>query len=243
MYLAVIRLQFNLTLRRINSALHWRVNAPLRLLLMNTFESKRQSSTISNVLLESADLRNEGNWIQPWTKEQCQAKYLYSHEITLNQIAKASGVSYSTLKYWCKTDQWVNRRKEVFKNAAVAIERRAAQDVADQMRWEMADLQMEHYTAYNLQRALATLYFKAQNKKIAVARNLGEDGLIDAIDSIKVADCDKWSQILDRAIKGERQAAGMDLEADINKAMRLIEQYVGKVVPFEDWEATVKQED
>lgn len=205
---------------------------------MNIYEVKNQ-----NAILDSSDLKNEGSWTQPWTKEQCKTKYLYAPDITLHQISQTSGVSYSTLKYWSRSDGWTDARKEVYKNAAVAIERRAAQDIAEQMRWEAADLQMEHYTAYNLQRALATLYFKAQNKKIAEARNLGNEGLIDAIDSIKVADCDKWSQILDRAIKGERQAAGMDLEADINKAMRLIEQYVGKVVPFEDWEATVKQED
>jgi hypothetical protein len=181
-------------------------------------------------------------WIAPWTKEQCELRYVEGERITIEQLAIAAGIPAPTIRRWAAAGKWRTRR-----DAFQATVREETRDkLADKLSDELGDLlsgaSVEHLEAYRICRRLAMMRGQFLLRKIEPAfrtsthPEMAGDGEADplaaeavqaiqaeALQSLNPMELNLVCLIIDRCVRGERLVAGLDYE-NVNAAIAACEK-------------------
>lgn len=165
------------------------------------------------------------DWDKPWTQEQCQQRYVQGSRIGLRALAAEGDRSKKTVEDWCAAGKWVQERDRFQQNLQREIEQQTREKLAAELGEEYQQLNTEHFSSFKASRQLAALYFKMSARRLAYLQKIGsESELTAALENLSPVNANFWSLILDRAVRGERVASGLEYH-DLNKAIDLLRQH------------------
>lgn len=147
-------------------------------------------------------------------REDAKTWYVTNLEnITLKDVAKEFNVPVSTIYIWSKEGLWKENRKNFLEEYHNESNRELIEESAKKFAGVISDLAYEHFESYRCTRVLAEKFF---NNALLESQHMG-------FSVVDVNKAESWSRILDRAVKGEREAAGLEYE-DLSKAIQEIER-------------------
>ena len=155
---------------------------------------------------------------KPWTKEQCARRYIEGDRISLRQLATDSEVALRTLCTWSSKGNWTEKRQQFGSKLAAVTQEKLIEKTSDRLSDTMAGLAEEHLKAHQQFRKLVQL-----RTNVAISQINQADDRLAAIEAIDPVQFNLFSLILDRAIKGERAATGLEYQIDINSAAAVLE--------------------
>lgn len=162
-------------------------------------------------------------WKKPWTRQQCEQRYVQGDRIFLKDLAVESGVSERQLERWSAEGEkpWPKLRREFGGELAAATTKKAIEKISEKASDEFSNLTFEHLEAYRIYRQLATIYGnflleKANSNPLELSK-------------LPAYAINFWSLALDRSIQGERKAAGLEYE-DVNKAIQFLQSLGYEIV-------------
>lgn len=174
--------------------------------------------------------------MEHWTQQDCEKRYVEGEEITLKELADLSKVPLSTLKKWSAKGHWQTVRSNFQKQLTQQTREKTIEKTSDRLSDELSELTLEHIEAYRICRLIACIRGKHVLKKLEaafpdsdeesddpVAAEFAEVRKTEALQTIDVSVLNFLSLVIDRSVRGERLAAGLDYE-HLNKAMATIEQ-------------------
>lgn len=147
-------------------------------------------------------------------REDAKTWYVTNLEnVTLKDVAKEFNIPVSSIYIWSKEGLWKESRKNFLEEYHSESKKELIEESAKKFAGIISDLAFEHFASYRSTRVLAEKFF---NNSLLESQNLG-------FSVVDVNKAESWSRILDRAVKGERQAAGLEYE-DLSKAIQEIER-------------------
>lgn len=157
---------------------------------------------------------------RPWTKEQCRDRYVRGDRITLQQLAVESGNPYKTLNHWSRFDEpkWSIQRQDFQAQLRLDCDKKVLEEIST----HTSDLAVEHLKSYQSARSVVDVYFRWQSKRLDEVKSIPER-LEAELKSIRAANINFWMLSLERAISGERLAAGLEWE-NVPKAIAFLEK-------------------
>lgn len=176
------------------------------------------------------------DWQHPWTEDQCRQRYVEGPKITLAQLAKLSGRSKGQLGDWSSAAGWVNARERFANSVRIETQQKTIDKLSDALSDEHAKVLTQHYQAQSQARQLAAIYFSTLTKLISREHQRGVDpeGLMRHLETNRAIAANTWSLILDRAIKGERVAMGIEFAQDLDAATRALQAAGYEIIPPQD---------
>ncbi|MGL4620017.1 MAG: hypothetical protein ACRCZS_13300 [Chroococcidiopsis sp.] len=182
---------------------------------------------------------------KPWVLEQCRDRYVRGLTISIAALSVESGVVKRTLERWSKREDWVEQRRQYQALMSASTDQKSIEKTSEKLSDEISLLATEHFKAHKSVRRLAEIYLNFTTTRIEqklenVKSN--PEYLEAELKSISPVVLNFWSLILDRSVKGERVAIGMDYE-DVNKAIATLTS-LGYVItdPTAQQNATLTQE-
>jgi hypothetical protein len=162
----------------------------------------------------------------PWNKEQCRDRYVRGSSITLRELAAESGNSHKTIEDWSRFDtpKWSEQRKLFQGELRVKCDNKIVEKTSDRT----SDLAIEHLTSYQSARKVVDAYFQWQNRRIEEVKDIPER-LEAELKSIRASNINFWLLSLERAINGERLAAGLERD-NVPKAIAFLERLGYEVI-------------
>lgn len=183
---------------------------------------------------------------KPWDESKARDRYVRGEQISFRSLAKISGRHQGTLSRWSKEDPdgtWDVQRERYHKNLRTATDRKQIQHVSEAIGAEMGKLAYEHYKLHRQAGGLAALYIDTRTKLLIEAQAQGLVALVKKMETvINPITFNYMSQILDRHIKGERVAAGLEYE-DLNKAIAAVTRAGFEVSEKSDDENTTAEDE
>ncbi|MBD2019300.1 hypothetical protein H6F43_03770 [Leptolyngbya sp. FACHB-36] len=174
--------------------------------------------------------------MEHWTQQDCEKRYVEGEEITLKELVDLSKVPLSTLKKWCAKGNWKTARSNFQRQLTQQTREKTIEKTSDRLSDELSELTLEHIEAYRICRLIASIKGKHALKKLEaafpasdeesddpIAAEFAETRKSEALKAIDVSVLNFLSLVIDRSVRGERLAAGLDYE-NLNKAMATIEQ-------------------
>jgi hypothetical protein len=163
---------------------------------------------------------------QPWTKEQCRDRYVRGSKISLKQLAVESGNSYKNINNWSRFDEpkWSVQRKSFEAQVRLECDNEIVKKTSDRT----SDLAVEHLNSYQSARSVVDAYFQWQNRRIEEVKEIPER-LEAELKSIRASNINFWLLSLERAINGERLAAGLEWE-NVPKAIAFLQKLGYEIV-------------
>jgi hypothetical protein len=137
---------------------------------------------------------------QPWSREQCRDRYVRGERIGLRTLQDLSGRGLSTLGEWSKAEDWTGQRERFHDERRTRTDELIIEKSAESISDELAAIAATHYESYKGLREHAE----------TLVRSTVDPELLNAL-----------SLIVDRSIKGEREARGMKFQ-DINEAIKAV---------------------
>lgn len=178
---------------------------------------------------------------KPWKIEQCRDRYVRGLTISIAALSAESGVVKRTLERWSKREDWVEQRRQYQASMSAITDQKSIEKTSEKLSDELSDISKEHFKAHKSVRRLTEIYLNFLTDKIE--RSLDNPEYLEA-ELLKISPIvlNFWSLILDRSIKAERVAVGMDYE-DINKAIATLTS-LGYVItdPTAQQNATLTQD-
>jgi hypothetical protein len=162
---------------------------------------------------------------RPWTQQECRDRYVRGTKISLKELAVESGNSYKTINNWSRFDEprWSIQRKTFEAEVRSKSDNKILEKTSDLT----SDLAVEHLNSYQSARKVADAYFQWQNQRIEEVKGVPER-LEAELKSIRASNINFWLLSLERAINGERLAAGLEWE-NVPKAIAFL-QKLGYVI-------------
>lgn len=159
-----------------------------------------------------------------WTREACRDRYVRGEKISFRGLFRLTGRTQGTLLNWAKEDpegHW-NEQRERYQSAARAeIDRKTLEKTSEKVSDVLSDLAAEHYRLHKAARQVAALYFNTKSRLLAMAQAEGMESLVEQLSKLNGKDLNNFSLVLDRHLKGERIATGLEYE-DLNKAIAAV---------------------
>lgn len=152
-------------------------------------------------------------------------RYVQGSEITLRQLAKESDRNPSVIFRWSSKEQWEAERKHVESKLRAATLEKTIEKTSNKLSDEISDIATEHFNSAKYWRQLADLIVKGTIKQATKAQKKGDGDFLKEIEKIKSQgiNLSSWNLILDRSIKMERTALGLEYE-DVNKAIAYLQK-------------------
>ena len=168
------------------------------------------------------------DWPKPWTRDQCERRYVEGAKISLRKLSGLSGVPLSNLTRWSSTKDeegksWVGKRDQFEINLRSKTRKKTLEKVSNQLSEENSSVLTEHFTVQKTARELAGLFFQIQHKTIRDLEKHSSEEALKELSKIVIS-ANFWSLILDRSIKGERTALGLEYEQNPDKAAQVLER-------------------
>jgi hypothetical protein len=162
----------------------------------------------------------------PWTKEECRDRYVRGSQISLRQLASDSGNSRKTLEDWSRFDvpKWSEQRREFQGEARVRGDHKAIENISDRT----SNLTVQHLDSYQSARRVVDTYFAFLNRRIDEVKDIPER-LEAELKSIRASNINFMMLSLERAINGERTAAGLEWE-NVPKAIAFLQRQGYQIV-------------
>ena len=175
-------------------------------------------------------------WQLPWTEDQCRLRYVEGPKIGLRKLSEVSGVSKNTLGYWSSEDNWVDRRGRFWDSLQTETQQKTIEKVSDALSDEHAKVLTQHYQAQSQARQLAAVYFATLSKLIADLQKQGATAelMMRHLETNRAIAANTWSLILDRAVKGERVAMGIEFAQDLDAATKALQSAGYEIIPPQD---------
>ncbi|AFY60101.1 hypothetical protein [Synechococcus sp. PCC 6312] len=160
----------------------------------------------------------------PWSKEQCRNRYVHDSKIGLRALAVESGVSFKTLSEWSAKDDWPGQRQQFQDNLRTQTDKR----VESKLAMSRAELSVEHFESHRQARRVAQCLLgiiedKAQQVQSNHPELVDPEQLQETVKQLflHVGNINQLSMVIDRAVEGERKAAGLEYE-DLHKAAAIL---------------------
>lgn len=178
---------------------------------------------------------------KPWSKEDCRDRYVRGSKISLQQLAVESGNKYKTINNWSRSDEpkWSVQRKSFEAEVRLKSDHKAIEKTSD----HLSNLTTEHLKSYQSGRKVIDTYFAWLNGRLDEVKAIPER-LEAELKSIRASNLNFMLLGLERAINGERTAAGLEWE-NVPKAIAFL-QRLGYTItdpslpPESDAEAALK---
>ncbi len=173
-----------------------------------------------------------------WSREECRNRYVHGPRIGLRGLAVESGVSFKTLSEWSAKDDWPGQRKQFQDNLRTKIDEK----VRSKLGITKAQLCRDHFASHSQVRRVAQCLLgiiedKAQQIQSSHPELIDPDQLQETVKQLftHVGNLNLLSLTIDRAIEGERVAAGLEYE-DLHKAAAMLKRRGFDVVVAEGTE-------
>jgi len=183
--------------------------------------------------------QNWGEWSKPWSKEQCELRYVEGEKITIDQLSLLSDRPTPTLRRWAKADSWRIHRTAFHADVARQTREKTVEKLSDELSDVLSVTSSEHLESYRVCRQLAMMRGRFLMKQIepafragSLSENPDADPLaaealaaiqLDAIQKLNPAELNLVSLIVDRCVRGERMVAGLEYES-VNAAIAACEK-------------------
>jgi hypothetical protein len=157
--------------------------------------------------------------MERWAREECRAKYLSDPSLSLRKLAEMSGWNRGRLSRWSEEDPdgtWADQRSRHQARLRSEIDRKIIDKASKIVSDDLTCLAEDHYKSHKLAKEIAIVVLQTIARKLAIAQQYGD--ITTVVGSLNAVEINHWSNIIDRHIKGERQAKGMDY-LDINVAI------------------------
>lgn len=139
-------------------------------------------------------------------------------EVTLRDLARRIGRSYTTINNWKNKDNWKQKRQKYWGEIERLSNAKAAERISDMLSNEAAELAIDHLRHYQSIRNFTETILAYRMRAIETA-----DDPMAEIAKINLRDLNFISQIGDRCVKGESAAIGLHLQIDPTSAAKKIE--------------------
>jgi len=158
-------------------------------------------------------------WRKPWTRDQARQRYLHGAKIGLRTLAEDSGVAKGTLERWAKSESWVEQRGRIQDETQTKTDEKIIEKTSDKISDQLSDLAVEHFNAHKSVRKLAQIYLDHMTQQCQ--RHEHPEAMEEFVKQLNPLTINFWSLVLDRSIKGERVATGMQYE-DVTAAYKYL---------------------
>lgn len=191
-----------------------------------------------------------------WSKEDCKKAYIESTiELRITELSILAQRDRSQVSRWSTNDpegKWKDLRKAYQSELAIEIQKRLVEKRSHELASELEKTQERHIISYRLYERIARIQggiildeieelnklrsVAIQLEQVDAAKELGEK-IKHVADPVKIK-C--YMDILDKAIKGEQVARGMQYFINPNAAYSLVEQMGNEVVERDYYEELVQ---
>ncbi len=172
----------------------------------------------------------------PWSKERCRDRYVHGQKIGLRALAVESGVSFKTLTEWSAKDDWPGQRKHFQDNLRTETDKK----VKSKLSITRAELSIEHFESHRQVRRVAQCLLGIIEDKVQQIQSnhpelVDPEQLQQTVKQLfsHVGNINQLSMVIDRAVEGERVAAGLEYE-DLQKAAAALRRHGFDVVLAEN---------
>lgn len=151
-------------------------------------------------------------WRKPWKQSYCERRYVEGDRIGLRALAKASGVSQSSLERWCTADGWVEKRGQFQGDLRAKTREKTLEARSDAIAQRQVEILQAHSDANAIYRKLAKNVAAIVHNLASVHRNdLSLSPAQREMKTLKFLSDEArsislWMGVLERAIAGERVA-------------------------------------
>lgn len=162
----------------------------------------------------------------PWTKEECRDRYVRGSQISLRRLAQESGNKYKTINDWSRFDipKWSEQRKDFQAEVRLKSDNKMVESLSDRT----SNLTVQHLDSYQSARRVVDTYFAFLNRRIDEVKDIPER-LEAELKSIRASNINFMMLSLERAINGERTAAGLEWE-NVPKAIAFLQRQGYQIV-------------
>ncbi len=190
-----------------------------------------------------------------WDKDRCKKIFIESNiELTISDIAKLAERDRTQVNRWCTGDEegnWRDLRKVFQSKLARATQQEVIENRSQKLALDLRNAQERHVIGYRTYERIARISggtildeVEELNRLRNIAIQLDDkDGMIALGRDIRsVADPTKikcYVDILDKAIRGEQKALGMDYYINPNAAFALLESMGNEIVEKEYYQDLV----
>jgi hypothetical protein len=169
---------------------------------------------------------------RPWSQQQCRDRYVRGPKINYRQLGEQAGRPIGTLGRWSSADSggsWEQQREQYQASLRTAADEKAIEKTSERLGEQVSNLAVEHFTLHKKIRQLASIYLDYTLSKLSTSH---PEILEDEIPKLNAANINFWSLAVDRSVKGERIATGMEYD-DLNNAIAAVEKAGYKVFATE----------
>lgn len=177
------------------------------------------------------------NLPKPWTKEDCELRFVFGTKISNSDLAEASGLPKWKIDDLSSLHNWKGKRKDFSQQLDQKVAIKVIEKQSEKLSEMLSDVELQHAESFARVRRIADKYFIKLEEKIADC-----DDADELLEHLKPATFNLINMTLKRSIDGERQALHLDL-TDINVAFKVIENAGMRVlVPGSNDEEEPKKE-
>jgi hypothetical protein len=137
-------------------------------------------------------------------------------------LSEQSGRDPSTLTAWSKSDPegtWQDQRQRYADELRTETDKKTIEKTSDQLSDQLSELATEHFKAHKSVRNLAQIYLNYMTQQCQ--RHEHPEAMEEFVKQLNPLTINFWSLVLDRSIKGERVATGMQYE-DVTAAYKYL---------------------
>ena len=161
--------------------------------------------------------------------EQLKAISLLAEGMPGPTVAKKIGVAYRTIQRWYKKPEFTSAFENLRMKTQVKILEKSSEQSSEKITVDTRKLQREHLNCYGALRGIAEVALE-HYKKLLVEQGQSPE-------EINIRSLNLWSQVLDRAVRGEADSAFFKY-LDLSAAIEAVHQqgYIVSMPPTEEGE-------
>lgn len=165
--------------------------------------------------------------------QQSKGISLLAEGMPAPKVATKIGVTYRTLQRWYKKPEFTKVLEELRLKTQAKVFERTLEENSEKIAIDTRKLQREHLNCYETLRRIASVALRHYEKSLV------EQG--KSPDEVSIRSLCLWSQVLDRAVRGEAESAFFKY-LDLSAAIEAVDRagYIVSSPPMEEGEEPVR---
>ena len=159
-----------------------------------------------------------------WRRETCRKRYIEGKEISIRELAEASGRTIGTLGRWASQENWKKKREHYLSELNEMTYTKAADKASDKLSDELSDISIANYEAHKEMRDYVVEIIRRRRSHLEEIRHLDYAAWSKEIKTKHtISELSHLSNTLTRATEGISAAIGLPYHVNINTAYKKLE--------------------
>ncbi len=159
-----------------------------------------------------------------WRRETCRKRYIEGKEISIRELAEASGRTIGTLGKWASQENWKKKREHYLSELNELTYTKAAEKASNKLSDELSDISIANYNAHKEMRDYVVEIIRKRKEHLEEIRHLNYAEWSREIKTKHtISELSHLSNTLTRATEGISAAIGLPYHVNVNTAYKKLE--------------------